>query len=280
VVAAALALAASVSWGIGDFLGGLKSRTLAPLAVLTIAQPVGFAAIAAALLVHWEPWPGETVLWACLAAVLGTTGLVAFYRGMAAGSISLVAPLAATGVLLPVAFGLATGERPSTLQLAGIALAITGAVATSYERGPAGEGPRLAAGIGWALVAAVTFGGFFVPMHTASEHDAVWATFVFRLTSLSLVVSAALIVRPRLTRNRRDLATIGCIGLADTGGNLLFAVAASQGLVSVVSVLASLYPVVTVALARAYLRERVTRVQEVGAAGTLAGIVLVSAGGG
>jgi drug/metabolite transporter (DMT)-like permease len=92
------------------------------------------------------------------------------------------------------------------------------------------------------------------------------------------VLTAALIVRPRLTRNPRDLAVIGCIGLADTGGNVLFAAASGQGLVSIVSVLASLYPVVTVALARAYLRERVTRVQETGAATTLAGVVLVSAG--
>jgi drug/metabolite transporter (DMT)-like permease len=278
MAAALLALGASVSWGIGDFLGGLKSRTLAPLAVLAIAQPVGFAAIALVLLVHWEPWPGPAVFYACPAALLGTLGLVAFYRGMAAGSISLVAPLAATGVLLPVAFGLATGERPSSLQLVGIALAIGGAVATSYEPGSATEGPRLAAGIGWALLAAVAFGGFFVPMHAASEDDFIWATFVFRLTSLSFVLTAALIVRPRLTRNPRHLAVIGCIGLADTGGNVLFAAASGQGLVSIVSVLASLYPVVTVALARAYLRERVTRVQETGAATTLAGVVLVSAG--
>src|ERR671910_394872 len=119
MLAAILALGASVAWGVGDFLGGIKSRTLAPLAVLA--------------LVHWEPWPGRDVLLAVPAAVLGTTGLIAFYRGMAAGAISLVAPIAATGVLLPVGFGLATGERPSAVQLAGIALAVGGAVVTSYE---------------------------------------------------------------------------------------------------------------------------------------------------
>jgi drug/metabolite transporter (DMT)-like permease len=278
LLAAVLALGASVAWGVGDFLGGLKSRTLNPLAVLAVAQPVGLAAMAILALVHWEPWPGGSALLAAPAALLGTLGLVAFYRGMAAGSMSLVAPVAATGALLPVGFGLATGERPSALQLAGIALAVGGAVVTSYEPGAASERPRLAAGAGWALLAAVAFGGYFIPMHEASEGDFVWATLVFRITSFSLVLAAVLALRPRLTRSPRDLAVLACIGLADTSGNVLFAAAASQGLVSVVSVLASLYPVVTVALARLYLRERVTQVQEAGAVATLAGVVMVSAG--
>jgi drug/metabolite transporter (DMT)-like permease len=278
VLAAVLALGASVAWGVGDFLGGLKSRTLAPLAVLAVAQPVGLAAMLVVAAIHWEPWPGESALLAAPAALLGTLGLVAFYQGMAAGSISLVAPIAATGALLPVGFGLAIGERPSALQLAGIGLAVGGAVVTSYEPGAASERPRVAAGVGWALLAAVAFGGYFIPMHAASDGDFVWATLVFRLTSFSLVVAAVLAFRPRLTRSPRDLALIACIGLADTSGNVLFAAAASQGLVSVVSVLASLYPVVTVALARVYLRERVTRVQEAGAVATLTGVVMVSAG--
>jgi drug/metabolite transporter (DMT)-like permease len=278
MLAAVLALGASVAWGVGDFLGGLKSRTLAPLAVLAVAQPVGLTAMVVVALAHWEPWPGESALFAVPAAFLGTLGLIAFYRGMAAGSISLVAPIAATGALLPVTFGLATGERPSTLQLAGIGLAVGGAVVTSYEPGTASERPRMAVGIGWALLAAVAFGGYFIPMHEASEGDFVWATLVFRMTSFSLVLAAVLAFRPRLTRSPRELGVLACIGLADTSGNVLFAAASSRGLVSVVSVLASLYPVMTVILARVYLRERVTRVQEGGAVATLAGVVLVSAG--
>ena len=279
MLAAVLALAASVSWGIGDFLGGLKSRTLAPLAVLAIAQPVGLVAITLIVAVSGEPWPGGAVWLAAPAAFLGTVGILAFYRGMAAGTISLVAPIAATGALIPVAFGLATGERPSALQLAGIALAVGGAVVTSYEPGSGGRRGGLAAGIAWALVAAVAFGSFFIPMHEASEEGFLWAVLVFRVCSTSMVLLAAIAVRPRLPRARRDLATIAVIGLADTGGNVFFAAAAAeQGLVSVVAVLASLYPVVTVVLARTYLRERVGRVQEGGAVATLAGVVLVSAG--
>ena len=278
MLAAALALGASVAWGIGDFLGGLKSRTLSPLAVLAVAQPVGLAMLLIASSIRWEPFPGRTVLWAAPAAVLGTLGLIAFYRGMAAGSISLVAPIAATGALIPVAFGLATGERPSELQFFGIALAVGGAVVTSYERGTGSRQPRVAAGVGWALLAAVGFGGYFIPMHAAAQADFLWAALVFRICSNTLVLTAVLAVRPTLSRSPRELATIACIGLADTGGNVLFAAAASQGLVSIVSVLGSLYPVVTVMLARIYLRERVGRVQEAGAAATLTGIVAVSAG--
>jgi drug/metabolite transporter (DMT)-like permease len=279
VLAPVLALGASVAWGLGDFLGGLKSRTLSPLAVMAVAQPVGLAAVAIAVAIHWEPWPGDRVLLAVPAAVLGTCGLVAFYRGMATGSISLVAPIAATGALIPVAFGLATGERPSPFQLAGIVLAVGGAVVTSYEPGVGSQRPRLAAGVAWALVAAVGFGGYFIPMHEAAESDFLWASLVFRLASNTLVLAAVLTFRPRLTRSPRALATLACIGLADTGGNVLFAAASAQdALVSVVSVLASLYPVVTVALARLYLHERVGHIQEAGAAATLTGVVLVSAG--
>jgi drug/metabolite transporter (DMT)-like permease len=279
VLAAVLALAASVAWGVGDFLGGLKSRTMAPLAVLAVAQPVGLAAIAIIVAVGRQPWPGTSVLLAAPAAVLGTVGLVAFYRGMAAGTISLVAPIAATGALIPVAFGLATGERPSSFQLTGIVLAVGGAVVTSYDPGTAERRGGLAAGVAWALVAAIGFGGFFIPMHEAAEDGFLWAVLVFRIASTTLVLAATLVLRPRLPRSRRDLTAIAYIGLADTGGNVFFAAAAAeQGLVSIVSVLASLYPVVTVALARTYLRERVGRVQEAGAVATLAGVVLVSAG--
>jgi drug/metabolite transporter (DMT)-like permease len=279
MLAAVLALAASVSWGVGDFLGGLKSRTLSPVAVLAVAQPVGLAAIALAVALSGEPWPGSSVWPAVPAAVLGTSGIVAFYRGMAAGTISLVAPIAATGALIPVTFGLLTGERPSPLQLGGIALAVGGAVVTSYEPGTGGRRGGLAAGIAWALVAAVAFGSFFVPMHEAAEDGFLWAVLVFRVVSTALVLVAALAVRPHLPRSPHDLRTIAVIGLADTGGNVFFgAAAAEQGLVSVVSVLASLYPVVTVVLARTYLRERVGRVQEAGAVATIAGVVLVSAG--
>jgi len=275
LLTAALALAAAASWGVGDFLGGLKSRSLSPIAILIVAQPIGLALLAIWVAARGEGPPGSSVLWACLASVLGTTGLVAFYRGMAAGALSIVAPIAGAGAAIPVVWGLARGDHPSGLQELGFVAAFAGVILASFERRP--QATRVAAGAGWAVIAMLAFGAYYIPMHAASHGDFLWAAFVFRLTSTTLIACAWLVLRPRRAR-RADLPVLASIGVLDTGGNVFFAAASSRGLVSVVSVLASLYPVVTVLLARAVLHERVHRSQELGIALALGGIVLVSAG--
>ena len=273
--AAALALAAAASWGVGDFFGGVKSRSLNPVAVLIVAQPIGLTLLAIWVAVRGQGPPGSSVLWACLAAVLGTTGLIAFYKGMAAGALSIVAPIAGAGAAIPVIWGLAHGDHPSGYQELGFAAALIGVVLASFERRP--EAARLAAGVGWAAIAMVAFGAYYIPMHEASHGDFHWAAFVFRLTSTTLIAAAWMVLRPPSAR-RADLPVLASIGILDTGGNVFFAAASAKGLVSVVSILASLYPVVTVLLARAVLHERVHRSQELGIALALAGIVLISAG--
>jgi drug/metabolite transporter (DMT)-like permease len=275
VFAAALALAAAASWGVGDFFGGLKSRSLNPVAILIVAQPIGLTLLAIWVAVRGQGPPGSSVLWACLAAVLGTTGLIAFYKGMAAGALTIVAPIAGAGAAIPVIWGLAHGDHPSGYQELGFAAALIGVVLASFERRP--EAARLAAGVGWAVIAMVAFGAYYIPMHEASHGDFLWAAFVFRLTSTTLIAAAWLVLRPPSAR-RADLPVLASIGILDTGGNVFFAAASAKGLVSVVSILASLYPVVTVLLARAVLHERVHRSQELGIALALAGIVLISAG--
>ena len=273
--AAALALAAAASWGIGDFLGGLKSRSLRPVAVLIVAQPIGGALLGIWVAARGQGPPGSEVLWACFAAILGTTGLIAFYRGMAAGALSIVAPIAGAGAAIPVIWGLARGEQPSVYQQLGFVAALVGVILSSLERRP--DAARLASGVGWAAIAMLAFGGYYIPMHAASRADFLWAAFVFRLTSTTIIAAAWLALRPGRAR-RADLPALAAIGVLDTGGNVCFAAASAKGLVSVVSVLASLYPVVTVLLARAVLHERVHRSQELGIALALAGIVLISAG--
>lgn len=275
MLTAALALAAAASWGVGDFLGGLKSRSLSPIAILIVAQPIGLALLAIWVAARGEGPPGSSVLWACLASVLGTTGLVAFYRGMAAGALSIVAPIAGAGAAIPVVWGLARGDHPSGLQELGFVAAFAGVILASFERRP--QATRVAAGAGWAVIAMLAFGAYYIPMHAASHGDFLWAAFVFRLTSTTLIACAWLVLRPHRAR-RADLPVLASIGVLDTGGNVFFAAASSRGLVSVVSVLASLYPVVTVLLARAVLHERVHRSQELGIALALGGIVLISAG--
>jgi len=277
-LAALLALGASLSWGVGDFLGGVKARVMPSLLVLAASQPFGLAALGIAVAARGTGTPGDEVAWSALAAVAGTVGLFAFYRGMAAGAISIVAPIAALSAGIPVIWGVAvSGDHVSGLQGIGFVAAIGGSVAASLElrRGRT----QIAAGVGWAMVAMLAFGTYYVPMHTASTQDWLWPAFLFRSTSVTLVYSVVLIRRLRPTGLRGHWPGLIAIGLLDTGGNALFAAASSHGLLSVVSVLASLYPVVTVLLARLVLGERVQRSQDAGVLLVLAGVVLITARG-
>ena len=278
-MAALLALAASLSWGVGDFLGGVKARVLPSLTVLAVSQPFGLAALGIAVAVRVTGIPGDEVAWAALAAVFGTVGLFAFYRGMAAGAMSVVTPIAALAAGIPVIWGVAvSGNQVSSLQAVGFAAAIGGSVAASLELRP--ERRQIAAGVGWAVLAMLAFGAYYLPMHAASTQDWLWPAFLFRCTSVTLVWSIVLVRRAWPTGLSGHWLAIVAIGLLDTGGNALYAAAAaSHGLLSVVSVLASLYPVVTVMLARALLGERVQRTQDVGIVLVLAGVVLITAGG-
>jgi drug/metabolite transporter (DMT)-like permease len=277
MAAIVLALGASLSWGIADFFGPLKGRVLGALRVLFFVQVAGFTAIAIAVALRGEGPHDAAVLLAVPAALSGTLGLVAYYRGMAIGAMSVVAPIAGVSAAVPATVGLATGERPSLVQVGGIVLALLGVGLASREHQ---EGERkVAAGVGLALLAAIGFGGYFVPMHTAGDADFWWASLIFRSTSLSVVALAVLFVRPSLRISLPDLAFMSAVGIGDLLGNVLFAAASSrEGLLSVTSVLASLYPIITVALARVVLRERVARSQQAGVVATLAGVAMITAG--
>ena len=272
---AAAALLASVAWGVADFLGGVKSRVVPTLVVLLLAQVSGVVAIGLVVALAGNAPPGPSILWAVLAGLFGAVGLASFYRGMAAGAISVVAPIAAVGAVVPVVFGIATGDDVSRAQGVGFVVALSGVALASFERHEAGA-MRIAAGVPWAIAAMIGFGGYYVPMHEASGEDFLWAALVFRCTVGVLAFTAWLVLRPPIQAARGHLGAIVMIGLLDTAGNTLFAAASSQGEVSVVSVLATLYPVTTVALAAAVLGERIERLQLVGVASALAGVVLIS----
>jgi drug/metabolite transporter (DMT)-like permease len=244
--------------------------------VLFGAQVGGLAAIGLVVAIRGKGPADAATLLAIPASLSGTLGLYAYYRGMAVGAMSVVAPIAGVSAAIPVTVGLATGDRPSALQIAGIVLALVGVGLASREH-QEGE-RRVAAGVGLALVAALGFGGYFVPMHAAGQADFWWASLIFRSTSFAVIAGAALAVRSPLRLSRGDAIFVAAVGIGDMLGNLLFAASSRHGLVSVTSVLASLYPIVTVALARAVLRERIDRWQEAGVLGTLAGVVLISAG--
>jgi len=277
---ALLALCASLTWGLGDYLGGLKARVLPTLTVLAASQPFGLAALGIAVAIRGTGMPGDEVAWSALAAAISTIGLFAFYRGLAVGAMSVVAPIAAVSAGIPVIWGVAvSGDHISGLQAIGFVAAVGGSVAASVELHP--ERRQIAAGVGWAALAMLAFGTYYIPMHTAASHDWLWPAFLFRCTSVTIVVTLAL-ARGLVRRGalRPHWPALVAVGLLDTGGNALFAAASStHGLLSVVSVLASLYPVVTVLLARIVLGERVERTQDAGVLVALVGVVLITAGG-
>jgi drug/metabolite transporter (DMT)-like permease len=270
-----LALSASLAWGVADFVGPWQGRTLGALRVMLWAQLGGIVLLAIVVAARGRGPHDWRVLWAVLAALSGTLGLYAYYRGMVTGTMSVVAPIAGASAIVPVVFGIATGDRPRPVQLAGIACAIVGVALASREQQE--EGRRVAAGAGLALLAAIGFGFYFPPMHAAGAADPWWSSFVFRLTAGVIVLAAVTVRRPPVRLGGRPLAIVLGVGCGDTLGNLLFAASAGHGIVSLTSVLASLYPIVTVALAAIVIGERIARVQLAGVVLTLAGIGLISA---
>jgi drug/metabolite transporter (DMT)-like permease len=283
LLAAVLALLSSLSWGLSDFLGGFQSRRHALLAVLVLSQGLALAILIVAVLAG-APTEHDTAstLWAATVGGLGLLGLMAFYRALSIGTMSVVAPISATGVSIPVLVGLASGERPGALQVAGIGLACAGVILASREA-PSEDPDTRRSGrvaIGLALLAAVGFGSFFAGIDRAEETgDVAWVLLSARTADVLILLVACAVVRPKLPTPPAALAAIAAVGVFDLLANLLFVLAAGRGLLSVVGVLGSLYPAVTVMLARVVLHERLTRTQNAGVLVTLAGVVALAAGG-
>jgi drug/metabolite transporter (DMT)-like permease len=271
VVAIALALGASLAWGLSDFVAGLKSRELAVVWVLLVSQSTGLVLVTVAALIAGEPFPSvHAILWATGAGLAELVGFAAFYRALAIGSMAIVSPISATAAIVPLVVGLADGQVPTAVQALGMALALGGAALASSE-----AGRRSASGVGLAIIAALAFGVFFVGIDVSADGGALWAVSFTRLTPVALLVGIVLGLRlPRI--QRRAVAPLAAIGALDIGANVMFATALTVGMAGLVSVLGSLYPLATVILARAVLRENVSAHQRTGVAAALAGVALVS----
>jgi len=280
MLAVALGLSSAVCWGLADFLGGLQSRSVRVLAVLLVSQAAGLIAIAVALAIVQPDLPPVGDLWPPAAAGLaGALALSAFYRALAIGTMSIVAPISSTGATLPVIVGIATGDRPSAVQVLGIVAAVGGVVLASRELDEDRPTPAPArASVALALIAALGFGAFFIGMKAGADASVPWALFAARAASVTAVLAAVVALRVPLPTAPRRLGALALVGLLDAGANGLYAAAATEGLLSVVAVLGALYPVSTVLLARAVLGERVRRIQEVGIVTALAGVALIAAG--
>jgi drug/metabolite transporter (DMT)-like permease len=273
-----LALAAAVGWGSADFLGGDATRRLPILTVTFVSQAVGFAFILGLVVSGWVGLPeARTVVLGLAAGCMGAVGLAALYSALAIGPMGVVAPMVSLSVIVPVAAGFMSGERPAALQLAGVAAAIGGVLLAA--RPPSTAGARVSPrAIALAAVAAVCLGLLAVLLSRAGQTDVLWAVLLVRVGSLTLLSAGVLARRPSFAMPTRQRVTLASIGILDSGANLLFVLASQRGLLSLIAVVASLYPVMTVVLARSVLGERLSRVQTAGVVLALAGIALIAAG--
>ncbi|MFI0419334.1 EamA family transporter [Spongiactinospora sp. 9N601] len=278
MTAVVLATACALVYGTADFFGGLATRRSRLLAVVVLSQFSGLVFVAAVL----PAMPGspslEALLWGMVAGVSGTTGLLLFYRALAAGTMSVVAPTTATtSAAVPVLFGLVSGERPALTALAGVALALAAVLLVS--RAPKGAaasaptGPLLS-----ALAAGAGFGGFFILVAQAPHDAGLWPLAGARTVSIALVVVLALITRRTVRPGPGALPIIAVSGVLDMLANMLYLLAAQRGLLSLVAVLVSLYPATTILLARFVLRERLRRLQMGGVVMALAAVALIATG--
>jgi drug/metabolite transporter (DMT)-like permease len=242
-----------------------------------VSQAAGFVALLVATAAVGS-LNGEGVLIGLLAGVGGGTGLAAFYRALAVGTVSVVAPIAACGAAVPLVLALASGDNPSAVALVGAVVALGGAVLASLEERSAEDAGRRDAVL-LAAAAAVLLGLFVYFLGRASQHGgALSALFGARFASLTLLAGWAVAVRAPLRFEGR-VGAVAAVGLMDIAANALFALASRHGVLAIVSVLGSLYPIPTVVLAHVVLRERITAVQRVGVVVALAGVAMVGASG-
>lgn len=288
----ALALLSSLLWGIGDFAGGTASRRRPALVVVVASQAVGLAAVAAVATVSGD-WsqPLRYVPWAVAAGLVGVTGLLAFYQALASGTMGVVSPVAALSVVVPVVAGLALGQWPPPLVGIGFVLAIVGVVAAS---GPERSAGRSLKPVALAGVAAVCFGVVLILIAQGAESSPVMTMVAMRVASVGVLTVVLLAVFRRLRAQRPGTAAeagpvrggraslfggwavVAMAGLFDVGANLTYAYASTLSVLSIVAILGSLYPAVTVVLARIVHGERMTRLQQAGIAVALVGVGLIA----
>ena len=277
-----LGLGAALCWGISGFLGGLQSRHLSALTVALWSQVAGTTALALVLLPRGEAPALASIAWGIAAGLVGTIGQLLFYRGLAVGLMSIVAPVSACGTVVPVVVALGRGEVPGELDMFGL-LAVMAAILLISLRAESSRSASNQArtGAGWALGAALAFGTFFVLLDQGSAGPGAapaWTVAGARVTLLMSLLALS-VLRPGSAQwPGRRLGVLAAIGLADTSGTVLFAYASTWGNLGVVAVLGSLYPAVVVLLGRLVLAERLTSSQQVAVALAMAGIALLAAG--
>jgi uncharacterized membrane protein len=277
-MASLLAILSSILWGGADFFGGKLSKRYQAIAVTAVSQAFGLLIGVTIILVSssWiKPnlsWDGYFLSGVC-AGLLGFLGLIAFYTGLATGRMGVVAPISALSVLIPLTIAFINGEKPSSAQLLGMSIALTGAV---FASGPELKGGLAVKPIVLAVIAAFGFGTAIAFIAKGSESSAIMTMTTMRFSTF--IVALLLFARFRTTGGfkKKDMPVLVGIGAADFIANLLLGVATTKGLVSLAVVLGSLYPIVTALLAFKILHERLHKIQYVGIGFAIAGVAVIS----
>ena len=272
-----LSLLSALLYGLGDFSGGFATRKSKLLAVVTISQIGGATLALAFALADGSPFPGLVdVFWAALAGLCGLLGILMLYRGIARGIVAIVSPVSALiSALIPAAVGLALGERPSAFALAGGLLCLPAILLLSWEGGEASGRARRLDSLLHGLAAGLGFGVFFVALSRTGHGSGIWPAFIARATSLVLLLAIALATRHPLRLLPGSRLPAVTAGLADMGANILFLLASRTGLLSITSVVSSLFPAPTVVLARVFLKERIPPARMAGLGLAIAGVALI-----
>lgn len=284
-----LALIAAALYGTADFLGGAASRRAKPLAVLAITGPAGAVVMLAAAAATSTGWGGVTAAsagWAIAGGVAGSAGLLAFYAGFVAAPMSVVSPVTALiATVLPVGVAVAQGERPSLVVAAGAVICVAAVICVSMESGDAGKkkkagrSARLRA-LMYAVPAGVSFGLYFLFLREAGTSGVIWPVTLARVSGTLVAIACCLALRVRPLGWRPNRATFGIAvasGALDAAANVAYVLATRAGLFGLAVVITSLYPGITVLLARCVFGERMRWVQRAGLILAGIGVALVTA---
>ena len=281
MLASVLALLASVVWGTSDFMAGLESRRMTSWAVILVCMPAAAAGSLLAAAFLGGPAPTTTALLivgaggAC-SAVSGIT----YFKAVTFTKMSVMSPILAGAAVFPVLWGVARGEQPQPLQIAGVVITITGIVVISRP-GPTAPDDKLpitAWGVLLAVISSITAGLMLVTMDYGADADPYWAVAGMRVSAAVWTVLWVAAARPTLRLRRRSVPLLVLIGLMIVTANTLFAAATTRADLSVVAVLGWLSPAVTILCARVVLHEHLRPVQWLAAAAVLTGVVCLALG--
>jgi drug/metabolite transporter (DMT)-like permease len=276
-VVVVFALLAAVIYGTGDFVGGFASRHRSAITVLLYAYPVGALLMLALLPAFAGPLDARTALLGVAGGIGGMVGVIVMYSLMAQAPMNIISPVTAVlAAVVPVGFGVLVGERPHLSAWLGIAIGLVAVVFVSYTPDDHPHGPVGVRILALACLSGVGFGIYFICLARADHDSGLWPLVISRLTSAALIVPLARSRRVAQPLTGRVLRLAVLAGVLDASANLFFLLASRHGLLSLASVITSLYPAMTVLLAVLVLSEHTGRLQRVGLAMAATSIVLIS----